>query len=136
MFNYIKGLFCPLDNHKPILLMHRSDSKRFYRCSECDYHWDTTLIAIKKGAQVTRVPLSSKKNAIGYSSNKTISKKSPLAIKRDAWFASKEGLTCSNYLTLTTEDYLKNRLESAFLAGAVATEETRKLIEEEDLNAS
>ena len=53
--------------------------------------------------------------------------KSELAIKRDDWFASVEGKRCSDIKTLSrpggTDKYLRNRLEQAFLAGALANEE-------------
>ena len=57
--------------------------------------------------------------------------KSELAIKRDEWFASKEGMKCADAASLTSmrrtreniNIYLKNRLEQAFLAGARSTTE-------------
>ncbi len=55
--------------------------------------------------------------------------KSELAIKRDEWFKSAEGRKCSNTLTLTCDtdgEYLKNRLEAAFLAGSIADAEVQQ----------
>ncbi len=50
--------------------------------------------------------------------------KSELAIKRDEWFESKEGKRCCDPdgLILPDPQYLRNRLERAFLAGAKANE--------------
>ena len=52
--------------------------------------------------------------------------KSELAIKRDEWFESVQGITALSNDILHFEDYsnlLKNRLEAAFLAGAKAQKE-------------
>lgn len=53
--------------------------------------------------------------------------KSELAIKRDEWFESEEGKKCCDNTTLPTGKtggrYLKHRIESAFLAGAIANNE-------------
>ena len=57
--------------------------------------------------------------------------KSELAIKRDEWFASAEGVKCADIHALASvrrsksnqSIYLKNRLEAAFIAGAKATHE-------------
>jgi len=51
--------------------------------------------------------------------------KSELAIKRDEWFASEEGVKCCQPDSLLDSPsdpgkYLRNRLEIAFLAGAKA----------------
>jgi hypothetical protein len=55
--------------------------------------------------------------------------KSELAIKRDEWFESEEGIRCSEpHSLLSTSDpyiFLRNRLEAAFLAGAEANEEVK-----------
>ena len=52
--------------------------------------------------------------------------KSELAIKRDEWFASDQGRQCcADGLNGhgRAKEYLKNRLEAAFLAGAKAQSE-------------
>lgn len=53
--------------------------------------------------------------------------RSELAIKRDEWFESDEGKDCldASALIMTSkyQQYLKNRLECAFLAGAKANHE-------------
>lgn len=53
--------------------------------------------------------------------------RSELAIKRDEWFKSDEGIGCLEVKKLALhhahQKYLKNRLERAFLAGAIANEE-------------
>lgn len=52
--------------------------------------------------------------------------KSELAIERDKWFESDEGKKCTDTDSLlapkVTKEYLINRLEAAFLAGATANE--------------
>jgi len=68
--------------------------------------------------------------------------KSELAIKRDEWFKSTEGKSCSDMSTLTHDPiYLHNRLERAFLAGAMANEAVkgdlcRNALEKESTNGS
>lgn len=52
--------------------------------------------------------------------------RSPLAKERDAWFDSKEGQRCVG--GSPSGEYLKNRLEVAFMAGVRAAE---KLITDE-----
>lgn len=53
--------------------------------------------------------------------------KSELAIKRDEWFASLEGRKCSDPSTIgitkSRDKFLRNRLELAFLAGAIASDQ-------------
>ena len=52
--------------------------------------------------------------------------KSELAIKRDEWFESSAGLSCLGRSILRydcRQEFLKERLEEAFLAGAKANEE-------------
>jgi hypothetical protein len=46
----------------------------------------------------------------------TVDMRSPLAKARDEWFESDEGERCR--AGITSGQYLQNRLESAFLAGA------------------
>jgi predicted lipoprotein len=57
--------------------------------------------------------------------------RSELAIERDKWFESEEGKKCLDAKSLgdfVSHEYLKNRLEFAFLAGAVANEKAREVI--------
>jgi len=64
--------------------------------------------------------------------------KSELAIKRDEWFESDEGKGCMDTMSLMMtskyEQYLKNRLETAFLAGANATNEIAEELAEKIIN--
>lgn len=49
--------------------------------------------------------------------------RSPLAIARDEWFESKDGIECmepSILFSHNSSQYLRNRLETAFLAGVEA----------------
>lgn len=56
--------------------------------------------------------------------------KSELAIKRDEWLYGEEGSKCCDSATLPPGEkgrrYQRNRLERAFLAGAIANEEVKK----------
>ena len=59
--------------------------------------------------------------------------RSELAIKRDEWLASDEGKMCADIHSLrrnrhyaNSAIYLRNRIETAFLAGAKANEEVRQ----------
>ncbi len=51
-----------------------------------------------------------------------------LAIQRDNWFASEEGKRCSDISTLPPSDpqYLRKRLERAYLAGASDWDKVRQ----------
>lgn len=62
-------------------------------------------------------------------------KRHSLAIAWDAWLETPEGARCEDYVTLTGGPYLKNRLQSAFMAGATAGEQAerkriRKMVKE------
>lgn len=46
--------------------------------------------------------------------------RSPLAKARDDWFASEEGRGCNDYSTLTGGEFLRNRIDLAFMAGVEA----------------
>lgn len=64
--------------------------------------------------------------------------KSELAIKRDEWLASVEGSHCLDGGILVREEgrkILRNRIEAAFLAGAIANEEVKREFCEKVLDA-
>lgn len=58
--------------------------------------------------------------------------RSELAIKRDEWLESEEGKSCLDasglLLTSKYEQYFRNRIEAAFLAGAKANTEVQQEI--------
>jgi hypothetical protein len=58
--------------------------------------------------------------------------RSELAIKRDEWLESDEGKSCCDHNNVCSfvggAGYLKNRIETAFLAGAKAGTETQQVV--------
>lgn len=67
-----------------------------------------------------------------------MTEKSELAIKLDEWLESPEGITACDPSTLygDTKTLLRNRLECAFISGAIANEEVKQEICEKAAKAT